>query len=157
MKETIFVSACLLGLPCRYDGKSKPQEAIIALSEHFHLVPICPEQMGGLPTPRTPSEYDGSTVRMQDGRDVTEQFLRGARAVLLLAEQMRPVGCILQDRSPSCGVSRRYDGSFTRTLTEGSGVTAEQLRAAGIPVIGAEQASGMTPDQLLLYFKSSER
>ena len=157
MKETVFVSACLLGLPCRYDGRSKPHQAIIALSEHFHLVPICPEQLGGLPTPRTPSEYNGKQVRMQDGRDVTAAFKRGAESVLSLARILHPIGCILQDRSPSCGVGARYDGSFTRTLTEGDGVTAEHLCTAGIAVIGAEEASRMTRDQLIRYFMSSER
>ena len=157
MKETVFVSACLLGLPCRYDGKSKPHDAIIALAGHFHLVPICPEQMGGLETPRVPSEYDGKTVRMQDGTDVTTNFKRGAEATLSLSRRLHPIGCILQDKSPSCGVGTRYDGSFTRTLTEGDGVTAQHLCKAGIPVIGAEDAAHMSADQLLLYFKSSER
>ena len=82
MKEKILVSACLLGMPCRYDGKSKPHEAVIALKEKYELVPFCPEIYGGLETPRTPSERVEDRVIMKDGRDVTENYMRGAASAL---------------------------------------------------------------------------
>ena len=137
--EKLLVSACLLGMPCRYDGKSKPCDAVIALRDRFELLPVCPEVMGGLPTPRTPSEIQGERVRMRDGTDVTEHYHRGARMALELA---RSNGCsvaILKEKSPSCGVGRIYDGSFSRTLTEGNGITADVLIDAGIKVYGESE------------------
>ena len=154
---TLCVSACLLGCACRYDGKSVPDPQIIALGTYFHLVPLCPEQMGGLPTPRTPSEYNGTAVMMQNGTCVTDAFFRGAREALRLIRLHGAIGVILKDKSPSCGVGTRYDGSFTKTLTDGDGVTAELLRREGIPVLAATRAHTMTPDHLRQYFLSSER
>ena len=78
MKPKLLVSACLLGTPCRYDGKSKKNEAVCALAERFELIPVCPEVLGGLPTPRTPSERRGACVVRKDGRDVTAEYRRGA-------------------------------------------------------------------------------
>ena len=109
---TLCVSACLLGCACRYDGKSVPDPQIIALGTYFHLVPLCPEQMGGLPTPRTPSEYNGTAVMMQNGTCVTDAFFRGAREALRLIRLHGAIGVILKDKSPSCGVGTRYDGTL---------------------------------------------
>ena len=134
MKKTILVSACLLGISCRYDGKSKPSEAVLALAEKYNLVPVCPEIYGGLPTPRTPSERVGDKTIMRDGSDVTENYLRGAEAALAL---YRATGCqaaLFKAKSPSCGVGEIYDGSFTGTLTLRDGVSAEMLRREGIAV-----------------------
>lgn len=83
--ENILVSACLLGVACRYDGKRKPNEAVIALKEKYNLIPVCPEIMGGLPTPRLPSEIRGETVIMENGEDVTDKYSRGAEETLRLA------------------------------------------------------------------------
>ena len=133
----ILVSACLLGEPCRYDGKSKPCEAVLKLKERHELIPVCPEVMGGLPTPRTPSECqpDGR-VKNYRGEDVTEAYRRGAEAVFAIA---RETGCnlaILKERSPACGKGRIYDGSFSKALTDGNGVCADLLIKKGIRVIG---------------------
>lgn len=102
MKKNILVSACLLGNACRYDGKSKPCEKVIALSNTYNLIPICPEVMGGLPTPRTPSEVCGDRVMMKDGRDVTENYKRGAEKALEIARENACTVAILKEKSPSC-------------------------------------------------------
>ena len=135
MKKNILVSACLLGKSCRYDGKSKPCERVIALSNTYNLIPICPEVMGGLPTPRTPSEICGELVLMKDGRDVTENYNRGADATLKIAEVNGAKIAILKAKSPSCGKGMIYDGTFSGTLTAGDGVTVEKLTRVGITVL----------------------
>ena len=131
-----LISACLLGTPCRYDGKSKeiPKEIAALLGAHT-LIPICPEVMGGLPTPRPSAELYCGRVVNTEGRDVTDSFLRGAEEVLRLARLYRADGVILKERSPSCGTATIYDGSFSGRLIEGEGITARALRLAGIPVL----------------------
>lgn len=143
MKKTILVSACLLGISCRYDGKSKPSSEVIALAEKYNIVPVCPEIYGGLPTPRTPSERVGDKTLMKDGTDVTENYLRGAEAALAL---YRTAGChaaLLKARSPSCGLGEIYDGSFSGSLTARDGVTAELLIREGIAVFTEANISDM--------------
>lgn len=137
----LLISACLLGLPCRYDGASKPQTWAEALAKHHRLVPVCPEQLGGLPTPRHPSERRGERVVMDTGEDVTEQYRRGAEAVLRLCRLLDCEAAVLKERSPSCGHGKIYDGTFTGTLTDGDGVTAALLREHGIRVYGESQAA----------------
>ena len=132
----ILVSACLLGVACRYDGKKKPNEAVISLLKKHTLIPVCPEILGGLPTPRPPAEITDGRVVNREGLDVTDAYLRGAREVLRLARLLNADGVILKDMSPSCGTDEIYDGSFTRRRTDGTGVTAALLREAGIPVFG---------------------
>lgn len=142
--ENILVSACLLGVACRYDGKRKPNEAVIALKEKYNLIPVCPEIMGGLPTPRLPSEIRGETVIMENGEDVTDKYSRGAEETLRLA---RLFGCgkaVLKEKSPSCGSGRIYDGTFSKTLTEGNGVTAGMLLANGIRVAGEMEIDALS-------------
>lgn len=138
-----LVSACLLGARCRYDGASKPLCGMERLAEAFELVPVCPEQLGGLPTPRSPAERCGSRVLTRDGVDVTAQYERGAQEALRLA---RLTGCalaLLKERSPSCGCGRIYDGTHTGTLVDGRGVTAELLLRNGIPVYGESQLDAL--------------
>ncbi len=136
----ILVSACLLGVRCRYDGKSKPHPAVERLMEQHTLIPVCGEILGGLPTPRVSAERQGARVVTADGRDVTAAYRRGAEEVLRLAERYGCKAAILKERSPSCGSGRIYDGTFTGTLTDGWGVTAELLRDHGICVIGESEA-----------------
>ena len=137
--KPILVSACLLGEACRYDAQSKPCLEVIALSEKYRIIPVCPEVLGGLPTPRTPSEIVGDRVLMRDGTDVTAHYRKGAEAALRIARENGCTRAILKERSPSCGCGRIYDGSFTGTLTEGFGVTAALLRENGISVVGETQ------------------
>lgn len=139
----ILVSACLLGISCRYDGKSKPHPAVLALQGQHQLIPVCGEIFGGLPTPRTPAERVGDRVLAEDGRDVTQEYHRGAEEVLALARRLDCKVALLKERSPSCGTGEIYDGSFTRTLTAGDGVTAELLRASGIAVFGESRLADL--------------
>lgn len=135
----ILISACLLGVRCRYDGASKPHPAVQALMARHTLVPVCPEQLGGLATPRPPAERQGSAVRTQSGLDVTEQYRRGAEEALRLCKLFGCEAAVLKERSPSCGHGEVYDGTFSGTLTAGDGVAAELLAAHGIPVYGESQ------------------
>ena len=146
MRKRILVSACLLGVCCRYDGRGNPSAQVLDLlkRDDLELIPVWPEQLGGLPTPRLPSERVEDRIINRAGEDVTDQFQRGAAEALRLA---RSYGCdvaILKERSPSCGCGRIYDGSFTGTLTEGNGVTTELLLSAGIQVVGESRIEQLT-------------
>ena len=135
--EKLLISACLLGISSRYDGKSKrviDENTLKLLSKKFELVPFCPEIYGGLPTPRTPSERIGDRVVMKDGTDVTENYRKGADEALLLCKLLGIKKALLKERSPSCGKGERYDGSFSGSLTKRDGVTAERLISAGLEV-----------------------
>ncbi len=137
-KEKIAISACLLGEPCRYDGASQAVEELISLEDRYEWVPICPERLGGLSTPRTPSEIVGERVMMETGEDVTEEFFRGAEAALKIAMDAGVKRAILKSRSSSCGYGEVYDGSFSRRLTAGSGITAELFASWGIEIENEE-------------------
>ena len=144
---TILVSACLLGAPCRYDGKSVPCAALAAAAARgVRLVPFCPEIYGGLATPRMPAERRDGRVVTRDGRDVTAQYERGAREALRLCRLFRCEAAILKEKSPSCGSGRVYDGTFSGVLAGGDGVTAALLKANGVPVIGETQAEDYLKD-----------
>ena len=132
----ILVSACLRGLRCRYDGRSKPNAAVLALGEKHTLVPCCPEQLGGLPTPRSPAEWQGDRIVNKAGADVTAQYLRGGEEAVKLARTLGCEAAVLKERSPACGSREIYDGSFSGILVPGEGSAARALRAAGIPVYG---------------------
>ncbi len=134
----ILVSACLLGKACRYDGDHNLEADLRAALRGHEVIAVCPEVAGGLPTPRKPSERLGDRVVMNDGTDVTDNFTRGAQLSLAKAGD-KPVDlAILKARSPSCGPDRIYDGTFTKTLTDGDGVFAELLKERGIPVCTEE-------------------
>ncbi len=134
----ILISACLLGQACRYDGRAKRYGSVEALlrRDDIHLIPICPEQAGGLATPRDPAERQGSRVVTETGCDVTGPYRRGAAEAVRLARLFSCTAAVLKEKSPSCGCGAIYDGTFSRTLTPGDGVTAEALKAAGIAVTG---------------------
>ena len=134
----ILISACLLGCRCRYDGGSKMHPAAAALAERHELVPVCPEQLGGLPTPRPPCEICQGRVVDQGGGDWTDNYRRGAEAVLALAKTYGATQALLQNRSPSCGSGWIYDGTFSKKLIQGDGITARLLSENGIQVIGIE-------------------
>ncbi len=132
----IIVSACLAGYRCRYDGKTVPNEEIVALMKRGDAIPVCPEMMGGLPCPRVPSERtaDGTRVIARDGSDVSDAFGSGAQETLRIARMYDCKRAILKAHSPSCGVGKIYDGSFTGTLRDGNGVTAQLLMENGVSV-----------------------
>ena len=135
----ILVSACLLGVSCRYDGLSKAYPLVEELCRRHQVVPVCPEQLGGLSTPRTPAERQGNRVVTKSGGDVTEQYRRGAEETVRLARLLGCTAAVLKERSPSCGSGEIYDGSFTGTLSSGYGVAAEALQKAGIRVLGESE------------------
>lgn len=137
----ILVSACLLGCCCRYDGKSKADERVLALEKSHTLIPVCPEQLGGLCTPRLPAELQGEKVIRNDGADVTAQYAKGAREALRLYSLLSCDAAILKARSPSCGKGRVYDGTFTGTLTAGHGITAALFQEKGIRVFTEDETS----------------
>ncbi len=140
--KKILISACLLGIPCRYDGrvKNKLDDAILTkLRERYDLIPVCPEIYGGLPTPREKSERVGDLVVMEGGRDVTENFKRGAEAALELARILNCRAAVLKERSPSCGRGEIYSGKFDGGIKSGDGVTAELLLKNGISVFGESE------------------
>ncbi len=134
--EPILVSACLLGVSCRYDGKSTPYQPLLEQLHALHLIPVCPEILGGLSTPRTPCERIGCKVISQTGCDATAAYQKGAEETLRLARLFGCKAALLKERSPSCGCGRIYDGSFSKTLIDGDGVTAQLLKENGITVIG---------------------
>ena len=138
-----MVSACLTGENCKYNGGNNRSEALLALLGGDELIPVCPEVLGGLPTPRPPSEIVHGRVRSRAGISVDREFRLGAERALEIAEREKPDWIILQSRSPSCGVKQRYDGSFTGTLTDGPGVTAELLTERGFRVLDVEDALRM--------------
>ncbi len=133
-----IVSACLLGIKCRYDGKSKPDEKVIALTKKEILIPVCPEQLGGLPTPREACEKKGNKVITKSGKKFTENFVKGAKEVLRVAKFYNAKEAILKQRSPSCGSGQIYDGTFSNKVIKGDGVTTTLLKRNGIKVISEE-------------------
>ena len=134
----ILVSACLCGVNCKYNGKNNLNEEMLELLKKGEVLLVCPEQMGGLETPRNPSEIkiinNEVKVFMKDGRDVTENYKKGAEEVLRLAKELNINKAILKKKSPSCGCGEIYDGTFTGTLTKGNGITAALLLDNGIEV-----------------------
>ena len=133
--EYILVSACLLGINCKYNGKNNYNEKLVEYLKDKSIIPICPEIYGGLPTPRIPSEIKEDRVINKEGVDVTENFLRGAKETLELAQKFNAKKAILKAKSPSCGYGLIYDGSFSDKLIEGSGITAKILEQNGIEIL----------------------
>ena len=132
--KKIIVSNCLLGMECRYKGDSCRSEAVCALRDRAVLIGVCPEQMGGLSTPRNPAERVGDRVISSVGDDVTAEYKKGAEGALLLAKMNGATLAILKAKSPSCGKGLIYDGTFTGTRIPGDGVAAALLRAADIRI-----------------------
>lgn len=131
-------SACLIGIKCRYDGKSNTNIKVLELAKKEILIPVCPEQLGGLATPREPQERLGKKVLTKTGKDVTENFNKGAEQVLSIAKLLGVKEAILKQRSPSCGCGQIYDGTFSGRIIDGDGVTTALLRRNKIKVISEE-------------------
>lgn len=130
----ILVSACLAGFPCRYDGKAKTDATVVELVRHGLAVPLCPEQLGGLPTPRPACEIQSDSVVSADGVDFTAAFVRGAETTLALAQQFGCQRAILKAGSPSCGFGKIYDGTFSGQMITGNGLTAQLLAENGLEI-----------------------
>lgn len=135
----IFVSACLVGINCKYSGGNNYNQKIFDLVKEGKAIPICPEQLGGLSTPRKPVELkviNGKRYAIDnEGNDLTENFERGANQVLNLAKKLNINKAILQPRSPSCGVNKIYSGNFDNKLVDGNAILAELLKQNGIEVL----------------------
>lgn len=141
----VLISACLLGVNCRFDGGNSRNEDAIKRRETDELISVCPEEAGGLPTPRPPVEIVGgdgndvldgkAKVMTADGEDKTAEFLKGAKHALELAQSQGVTCVIFKSKSPSCGCGTIYDGSFSGTLISGDGVTTALLKRHGIEVI----------------------
>ncbi|MDD5342516.1 MAG: DUF523 domain-containing protein [Patescibacteria group bacterium] len=142
-----LVSACLLGAKCRYSGQAKSDNRMVELDKKEELVPVCPEQLAGLPTPREPVEIQGGgeavlagrgRVVTKSGRDVTQEFIKGAQETLKVAKIFEAKEAILKQKSPSCGCGKIYDGTFSGQLTKGDGVTTALLKQNGIRCVSEE-------------------
>ena len=134
----IIVSACLAGVKCRYDGTAKPCEKVISLVKEGKAISVCPEQLGGLSTPRVASEQVGNKVISKDGKDVTAEFVKGAEAALKIAKLAGCKVAVLKSKSPSCGCGMVYDGSFSGKFRKGDGVFTALLKKNKIKVITEE-------------------
>jgi len=130
----IIVSACLAGIRCRYDGKDNFCAKVSELVKKGLAIPLCPEQLGGLPTPRVPAEIRGEKVFNKNGKDVTENFIKGAQETLKVAKLVNCKIAVLKSNSPSCGFGKVYDGTFSDKLTKGNGFTASLLSSNGIKI-----------------------
>lgn len=130
-----LVSACLCGVPCRYDGGASTVESLARLSARGFALAVCPEADGGLPIPRPPCELDNGRALTRGGEDLTANFAAGAAHALRLAREHGIRFAILKEKSPSCGGTTIYDGSFSRTLVPGQGIAAALLQAHGIRVL----------------------
>jgi uncharacterized protein YbbK (DUF523 family) len=146
-RPVILVSACLLGVACNHLGQASPNKEVMALEASARLVAVCPEVVGGLPTPRPAAERspDGR-VQTAEGADVTSFYERGATHAVTLARAVGAGRAIMKARSPSCGCGRIYDGTHRHLLRDGDGVTVAALRKAGIEVISDEDLPIKPPD-----------
>ena len=133
--EKILVSACLLGVNCKYNGGNNYNEKVMEYLKDKEIIPICPEIMGGLPTPRIASEIIGDRVVNKEGQDVTSNYQKGAKETLELAKKLGVKKALLKAKSPSCGYGNIYDGTFSDTLIEGNGITAELLKKNGFEIL----------------------
>lgn len=142
MKEKILVSACLLGLNCKYNGENNSNDKLTKnlekLTKKYELIAVCPEQMGGLSTPREPCEIVGEKVLNKNGADLTEQFKKGAKECVKIALEHGSKFAILKAKSPSCGSGSIYDGSFSGTLKAGDGLTSKALKEIGLEIFNEE-------------------
>ena len=143
----IAVSACLLGENCKYNGGNNFSEKVSEFIKGHEVIPVCPEVLGGLPTPRESSEIVNGAVRHKDGTSVDEEFRRGAELALKLVLDNDVDLVILQSRSPSCGVKNVYDGSFSGTLIPGQGVFARLLTEKNIKVIDVSELLDKAPEK----------
>lgn len=135
----ILVSACLCGVACRWDGRAATVERLAALHRQGLALAVCPEADGGLPTPRSPCELRNGRAVTRDGKDLTAEFQAGAAHALRLAQQHNIRLAVLKERSPSCGSTEVYDGTFSGTRVRGAGITAALLLANGIRVVGERE------------------
>ena len=137
----ILVSACLLGKNCKYNGCNNLNQSVLDFIEGHEVIGVCPEQLGGLSTPRLPAEIVAGVVTNKEGISVDAEFRKGAQEALAATLENKVDLAILQSRSPSCGVKEIYDGSFSGKKIKGQGVFARLLTMHGIKVLDAEDVT----------------
>ncbi len=145
MREKILISACLAGINCKFNGENNllNKDVLAEISKRFHLLFVCPEVYGGLSTPREPAEMkNGSIVCKFSGKDVSENFKNGAEICLKIAKLNGCKKAILKSKSPSCGSGQIYDGSFSKRLILGDGITAKLLKENEILVYSEDEIVG---------------
>lgn len=142
-KKKIIVSACLLGKNCKYNGGNNYNEAIVEFLKDKEVIAVCPEVMGGLPTPRKPSEIVHDVVTNTEGVSVDSEFRQGTKVAMDLIKDEEIECAILQSRSPSCGTKQIYDGTFSKKLIEGKGIFAEELAKKGIKLIDSDEFANL--------------
>ena len=135
MKEKILVSACLLGINCKYNGENNYSDEVIDFLKDYEIIPVCPEILGGLSTPRKPSEIKENKIYTIDKKDVTKNYQKGAEETLKIAKLLGVKKALLKAKSPSCGNGLIYDGTFNNKLIEGDGITTQLLKENDIEVI----------------------
>lgn len=140
MKEKILISACLIGENCRYDGKNCLIKDLLKLTKYYDLIPFCPELLGGLKVPRKPCEIKNGVVITPNNKDLTERFNDGAYWASSVVKLKKIKLAILKEKSPSCGVHKIYDGTFSSKLIDGSGVTTRALKKLNVEVINETEA-----------------
>ncbi len=141
--ETILVSACLLGENCKYNGGNNRCEKVCELLKKYKIIPVCPETAGGLPVPRKPAEISGNKVLMSDGTDVTSEFEKGAKLTLEAAIAYSCKKAVLKAKSPSCGSNKIYDGTFSKKIVNGDGITAKLLKENGVVIFTEEEIKSL--------------
>lgn len=152
----VMVSACLAGENCKYNGGNNRNEKVLQLMADNDVITVCPEQMGGLPTPRVPAEIKDGVVTTRDGQIVDEEFRAGAMKCLEIAMREKPDLIVMQSRSPSCGVKQRYDGTFSGTLVDGAGVTAQLLLENGFRCVDVEDLVEVHNDVMIRKLMTEE-
>ena len=146
----ILVSACLIGIDCNYKGENNLESWVLDLCNKYSVIPVCPEQLGGLTTPRLPSELkqgDGELIwGKKEGcvinskaEEITTQFIFGAKQIMKITRTFDIKYAIMKDKSPSCGVFNIFDGSFSGKLIEGMGVTSAGLYYEGLKIFSEKQ------------------
>lgn len=137
--KNVLISACLYGEKCRYDGGDNLISRLDEIKKVCNLFPVCPEVIGGLETPRNPAEIVCEKVVSNAGKDVTNEYRKGAETALETALENDCKIALMKAKSPSCGSGKIYDGTFTRTLTSGDGITVRLLKENGIKVFDETQ------------------
>ena len=159
-----IISACLCGVNCKYNGENNLNERCLNLFRDGKAVLVCPEQLGGLQTPRNPVELNNTASKVVEedgkaindkGEDVTKQFLNGAYETLKIAKELGATKAILKEGSPSCGANFVYDGNFTKNKIKGKGITAYILEQEGITVFSDEDLE--TNNNKLVYLNEFDR
>ena len=150
--KNVLISACLCGEKCRYDGKDNLISNLDEIKKICNLIPVCPEVSGGLSTPRNPSEIVGGKVIMNNGADVTKEYKKGAETALKVALENGCKAALMKAKSPSCGSGKIYDGTFSRILTYGDGITVKLLKDNGIVVFDETQIN-----EFIKYISEDEK